>query len=157
MMNQGLKGAEQASEVAMLTSSWYAPRSADHQIIGISRGVPRRMAAGYRLYRALAPGEWFRTASTEEYLRLYHAEILAPLDPGEVWADLHRLAGGKVPVLVCYEQIDAGEWCHRGIIAKWFAETLGVDVGEYGHLDLGTGRNHSMLPAGLRLSGVPFQ
>ncbi len=134
----------------MFTSSWYAPRCPDHQIIGISRGVPRRMAAGYRLYRALAPGEWFKTASTEEYIRRYVAEVLALLDPAEVWADLHHLAGGKVPVLVCYEQIGSCAWCHRAIVSAWFAETLGAEVGEYGHIDLGTGRSHPMLPNELR-------
>ena len=157
MIRRKFKAPEQASEVGMLTSSWYAPRSADHQIIGISRGVPRRMAAGFRLYRALAPGEWFKTASTAEYLQRYYAEILAPLDPHQVWADLHHLAGNKVPVLVCYEQIGSDSWCHRAIIAKWFAETLGIEVGEHGHLDLGTGRNHPMLPAELRLSGAPLR
>ncbi len=150
MMYREFKGTGHVSEVGMFTTSWYAPRCPDHQIIGISRGVPRRMAAGYRLYRALAPGEWFKIASTEEYIERYHAEILAQLDPAEVWADLNRLAGGKKPALVCFERIGTGSWCHRAIVAKWFAETLGVEVGEYGHTHLGTGRNHPMLPLSMR-------
>ena len=106
----------------MFTSSWFSPRCPDHQIVGISRGAPRRMAAGYRLFRTLAPGEWFRTTSTEEYLQRYSAEVLAPLDPAEVWADLHRLAGGRVPVVVCFERIGSCSWCHRAIVAKWASE-----------------------------------
>ena len=139
----------------MLTSSWFTALPDDHQMIGISRGSPRRQKAGYRRYAALAPGTWFQSVDTEEYVQRYLTEILAPLDPHKVWNDLHRLAGPKVPVLVCYEQINTGSWCHRGIVAAWFASTLCVEVAEFGHVELGTGKTHPMLPYihGLTLGG----
>ena len=48
--------------------------------------------AGYRIYRRLAPGPWFNsTASPAEYERLYRAEILAPLNPRDVAAELEAV------------------------------------------------------------------
>jgi hypothetical protein len=38
------------------TASWFTKLPDDHQRIGISRSTPRRMPAGYRIYRKLAPG-----------------------------------------------------------------------------------------------------
>ena len=135
----------------MFTSSWFTPIPDDHQIIGISRGAPRRQKAGYRRYSALAPGPWFHSVDTEEYVHRYLIEILAPLDPHEVWDDLHRLAGQKIPVLVCYEQIGIDAWCHRGLVAAWFADTMGIEVGEFGHVQSGTGKSHPILPTEVKL------
>lgn len=43
------------------TGFWYGNLPQDHIRIGISRGVPRRMAAGNRVFRKLAPGPWFNS------------------------------------------------------------------------------------------------
>src|ERR1700712_400924 len=85
--------------------------------VGVSRSVPRKVAAGYRRYPDLSPGPWFLSVSETEYRRLY-GEQLARLDPAAVWADLHRLAALHEPVLMCWER--AGEFCHRRLIAEWF-------------------------------------
>jgi hypothetical protein len=118
------------------TSHWFAALPSDHARIGISRGTPRRMAAGYRIFRKLAPGPWFNSVSTEEYIRLYHTEILAPLDPHAVAKHLIELADGKVPVMVCFERAGGAQWCHRSLVAAWLAEALGLLVPEYGFEDL---------------------
>lgn len=118
------------------TACWFASVPDDHIKIGVSRGTPRGMPAGYRRYPALAPGSWFMSVGPAEYLTRFNAEILGPLDPAAVAAKLAALSGDKVPVMVCYERadkIEAGEqWCHRHLVAQWLEDRLGVTVPEVG-------------------------
>lgn len=58
-----------------------------------------------------------------------YVELLGRLDPQEVWDDLHRLAGGAEPVLLCFERDRCD--CHRGLVADWLCEELGVEVAEF--------------------------
>jgi hypothetical protein len=129
------------------TSSWFQPLPPDHLRVGISRGVPRRFPAGYRRYTKLNPGPWFNSVSAEEYIRLYAAEILAPLDPQQVVDELHAIAGGRVPVLCCWERVGCGSWCHRALVAEWFERTLGLAVPEVGFESLALDL-HPLLPQG---------
>ncbi len=95
--------------------------------ISIARFAPK----GHRdppRYGALAPGPWFKSVTVEDYRRRY-AEQLAGLDAAAVWADLHGLAAGAEPVLLCWER--PGQFCHRRLVADWFEETLGEDVPEH--------------------------
>jgi hypothetical protein len=141
----------------MKTASWFTKLPDDHKRIGISRGTPRRMPAGYRIYRALAPGPWFNSVGIEEYYHLYRTEILGPLDARVVADDLVRLAGGLVPVILCYERppsqpalIDGvGDWCHRAMAAEWLAEALGFVVPEFGFESLPQ-HEHPLMPLQLR-------
>jgi hypothetical protein len=103
-----------------------------HVKIWISRGVPRRMAPGYRLFRKLQPGSWFNSVPVDEYIRRYQAEVLDRLDPTTTREDLERLAGGNVPVPCCYERLGGPGWCHRALVADWFHRTLGLMVPELG-------------------------
>jgi len=132
-------------EKAMLTSSWYTPLPDDYKVIGISRGTPRRRPGGYRLYRALAPGSWFNSVDAEEFVRRYQSEILGNLDPQRVWDDLHQIADGKEPVLVCFEKPCTGSWCHRALVAGWFVNMLGMEVNEFGIP--GNGTSHPLMPS----------
>ncbi len=103
----------------------------------ISRGFPRNLGAGYKIYRTLAPGPWFNqpeyAASEAKYRDRYFREILKPLDPQREYNHLHTLAGGAEPVLLCWEKDPSkpDEWCHRRMVAEWFKDKLGVDVPEY--------------------------
>jgi hypothetical protein len=141
----------------MKTASWFTKLPDDHKRIGISRGVPRRMQAGFRVYPALAPGPWFNSVGVEEYYHRYRTEILDPLDPRAVVEDLTRLAGGLVPVMLCYERRPAqstliagtGDWCHRAMVAEWLAESLGFAVPEFGFEHLPQ-HEHPLMPAQLR-------
>lgn len=128
------------------TASWFTPLPADHVKIGISRGVPRRMAAGYRLYRELAPGAWFNRVSTEEYIRRYQAEILDQLDPHAVAEQLADLTRGAIPVLCCFERVGGPDWCHRALAAQWLAEALGEPVPEFGYETLSQAEHPLMAP-----------
>lgn len=124
----------------MLTASWFTYRGPGR--ISISRGTPRQAAPGYRKYLALAPHREMLSMPRPEYERIFFGEILARLDPQQVWDDLHRLArtaapGGREddwqPVLLCYERppFSPTNWCHRRMVASWFEEKLGVTVPEY--------------------------
>ncbi len=138
------------------TASWFTQLPADHQRIGISRSAPRRMEAGYRMFKALCPGDWFASVPPEEYYRRYQAEILARLDPKAVAAELHRLSGALTPTLLCYEKPGGGDWCHRAMVAEWLSEALGEAVPEFGHEALPQDR-HPLMPAGLarKPAGLP--
>lgn len=101
--------------------------------ISIARVPPRGTPAGFRVYRALAPGAWFRSVDEDEYRRRY-AEQLAALEARRTFDEIVTLAGAAEPVLLCWERkadLDAGRtFCHRRIVARWFADALGETVDE---------------------------
>ena len=113
--------------------------------ISIARWAPRGCPAGYRVFTPLAPGKWFNSVADDEYIALYMKQ-LAALDPQKTWDQLHELAGGHEPVLLCWEVApfhahqpiliaDAARtpegkkpnWCHRRLVAHFFKEKLCVD------------------------------
>jgi hypothetical protein len=136
------------TEDRIKTGSWFTPLPEDHIRIGISRGVPRGMPAGYRLFKALAPGPWFNTTTPTEYDHLY-AEILGKLDAGEVVRQIEALANGRVPVLCCYERPNTGVWCHRAMVSRWLHQQLGLVVPEVGFEARPVEDPHPLLPAEL--------
>lgn len=130
----------------IMTAAWSTELPDDVVRIGISRGPPRRHPAGYRMYRCLAPGPWFRSLSTDAYLDRYN-EILARLDAHEVVRDLVRISGGRQLALLCFERPAAHDgWCHRALVARWIKRETGIEVLEYGFEHLGGGDRHPMLP-----------
>ncbi len=100
--------------------------------VSIARFAPRGTPAGFRVFRKLAPGDWFNSVSREEYRTLYFREILGPLDPRATFEVLQMIAAPVEPVLLCWEKTPFTEtnWCHRRLVAEWFADKLGVDVPE---------------------------
>jgi hypothetical protein len=118
-------------DATLKTGSLFGPLPDNHVRIGISRGVPRRMPAGFRRYPRLNPGPWFNSVDADEYDRLYAAEVLARLDPHRVRDELLRLADGRVPVLCCFERGPPAT-CHRALVAEWF-EKAGITCRELGH------------------------
>lgn len=134
-----------------VTSSWYAKLPDHYMRIGISRGPPRGQR-GYRLYRQLAPGPWFQSVKPEEFRRRYLAQ-LERLDPHQVLIELDELAGGKVPALLCFERPPPDPaWCHRGLVAGWLFDKVGLLVREIGHEHCGGGWSHPKLPPDWRRS-----
>jgi hypothetical protein len=112
-----------------MKTSYFAKRRAasDPHAVAISRGVPRWFKG--RVYDPLRPS-WnlveaakSGTITTEEYERRYRAEILDGLDPAVVRREL-----GDDAILLCWER--PGAPCHRRIVARWFEERLGMEVGE---------------------------
>src|ERR1700731_2895878 len=98
--------------ITIKTGCRFAKIPDDHIRISISRGQPRGSASGWRSYRALAPGPWFKSVPPSEYLTRYE-HIVAELDPAEGASQIEALAGDKTPVMCCFEsiaKIAAGEW-----------------------------------------------
>lgn len=137
------------------TASWFTKLPDDHARIGVSRGMPRGGAsAGCRMYRKLAPGPWFSSVDVETYARLYQAEVLDRLDPHQVAAELQALAGGRIPVLLCFERAGTSTWCHRALCAAWLAEGLGAPVPEFG-FEHQTQAEHPLHPVTSRIAERP--
>jgi hypothetical protein len=116
------------------TSSWFTKLNPEiYARISISRGIPRGQTE-FRRYPALNPGPWFNSVNEERYKELYFAEVLGPLNPSRTVEELMALAGGKIPVLLCWEPATPRpEWCHRGFVSAWLHDTLGLEVYEVGH------------------------
>jgi hypothetical protein len=100
--------------------------------ISIARWAPRGYPAGFRVYKALAPGAWSRAATggwvDPATFAAGYAAQLAALDPQATYDALVALAAPHEPVLLCWEL--AGEPCHRRTVAAWFRDTLGLEVAE---------------------------
>lgn len=132
-----------------VTSCWSAKLPDGLARIGISRGPPRGQR-GYRMYRPLMPGAWFRAVPPREFHKLYVMQ-LAGLDPERAVGEISKLAAGKTPALLCFEAPPPDpRWCHRGLVAGWLKDTLDLDVLEYGHEGEGAGWTHPKLPPFLR-------
>lgn len=101
--------------------------------VSIARFPPRGTPAGFRIYKPLAPGPWFNSVELPEYRKLYFAQ-LATLSAEKVLQDLHVMANGAEPVLLCYEKppFTKTNWCHRRMAAEWFQQQLGIQVDEMG-------------------------
>jgi hypothetical protein len=133
------------------TASWFADLPADYVRISISRSIPRRQPAGYRIFRPLAPGRWFSSVDADAYRRMYQREMLDLLDPHQVAAQLRALAGGATPVLCCWERAGSGAWCHRALAAAWLSAAIGAPVPEVGFETLPQDRHPMRPPPRLRL------
>ena len=96
------------------------------QTVAISQGVPVWYKG--KRYLKLAPTwQMIRIKEAEEYTKQYF-DILAALQPAQVFAELKELAGTDA-ILLCWEK--PGEFCHRSLVADWFKKHLGVEVPEY--------------------------
>ena len=101
--------------------------------ISIARWALRGTPAGYRIYKALAPTREMMRMLEEQYREFYFRDIVGPLDAQIVWDELHELAGGAEPVLLCWEKppFSASNWCHRHMVTEWFANEIGKTVNEF--------------------------
>ena len=134
------------------TGCWFSKLDpAKYARIGISRGVPRNMGAGFRKYPKLNPGPWFNSVNEERYRELYFEEVLKPLDPSVVVGELTEMANGLIPTLLCWEPATPGpKWCHRAFVAGWLHDSLGLEVYEVNKESEGYGWAHPKLPPKMR-------
>jgi len=134
------------------TASWFTHLPAELVRVGISRGTPRGQS-GYRMYRRLAPGPWFRSVETSTYYRQYTAQ-LNRLDASQVVEDLFALCDGSPVAMLCFEPPKPGpDWCHRALVSVWLQERLALAVPEYGLEEYGCGWSHPKLPPEWRRYG----
>jgi hypothetical protein len=140
--------------LTLYTSSWFTRLPPEIARIGISRGTPRGQS-GFKNYRPLAPGEWFKRVDTRQYDLLYTAQ-LEKLDPQKVLEDLTYLSGAcSSAALLCYESPHKPEdWCHRAWVSRWLHDKLGMKVFEYGLEQHGCGHQHPKLPRSMQVTPV---
>jgi hypothetical protein len=94
---------------------------ADLVPVSIARGSPRWFTGRKEL--RLAP-TWAMLKMTKPDYDAHFAEILAKLDPTEVYQTL-----GENAVLLCWEK--PGDACHRRLVAEWIERHLGIEVPEF--------------------------
>lgn len=69
--------------------------------------------------------------SCEQYEAEFIRQVLAPLDPQEVYDAIIAEYTNEV-VLLCFEKLEnPGDFCHRRMVAKWFETNLKVEVPEW--------------------------
>ena len=139
------------------TASWFTPLPPSVLRVGISRSVPRGFAPGYRRLPELHPGErsWAARGQPQSFTAFY-LEQLAALDPRAIVEKLERLAAGRDVCLVCWERLEDA-WCHRGLVSAWLADSLDIEVCEYGQSGAACcGHYHPKLPGHLRRDPARF-
>ncbi|MFE4796218.1 hypothetical protein ACFRFL_14140 [Streptomyces sp. NPDC056708] len=120
-----------------LATSRYQEFKPEHGLpIGITVGRPRFVRYPYVSISSLAPHELFRAPykgidNIEIERRVYFERLVHFRD--RILGDLQEVAEGhpgKRGVLLCFENVNHGEACHRRWAAEWFAEHYGWDVPE---------------------------
>jgi hypothetical protein len=114
----------------MIYTTYFAKlKSLPRDVIPIA--ICSKPPAGYQgpTYRALAPKydffiQWKNTKDNEYFTKCYKEQVLVPLNPVKVVADLYYQIG-KPPcscdiALVCYEKTT--DFCHRHLVANWLRE-----------------------------------
>lgn len=114
-----------------MKTSYFAKFKNAAGAISVATYPPRYLRGKIASYPPLSPQFNFRIPY-DEYVTKYE-EQLSKLDPQKVWDDLHAIAQGAEPVLLCYESppYDNINFCHRFMAAKWLEEKLGVKIEEY--------------------------
>lgn len=100
--------------------------------IAISRSVPLHTPKGYRVARWLAPPREWHHLPRVEFATKY-VSMLEVIGAATIWDQLHALAGGAEPHLLCWERLHRrAEWCHRRMVAEFIERELAVVVPEVG-------------------------
>lgn len=107
-------------------TSYFARNGNNPNAVAICAKVPDFFVG--RHYKLLAPSwsifkEYKETLDSKRYTERFLAEILAPLDPLQVYEDL-----GDNAILLCYES--PGKFCHRHLVSNWFFNNLNIKVCE---------------------------
>jgi len=102
--------------------------------VSISRGQPKwPLPFRYRRAMLLAPSrETFALPSDRAFEAAYLAE-LEEAGVEKIGAMLRKISdeeGGKPLVLLCWEDVHAGQLCHRRMFAAWWTEQTGQQVPE---------------------------
>lgn len=120
------------ADIMLFSASWFTYQGPGR--VGISRGTPRGIPAGFRIFKHLRPAADMLNMDHAPYRKRYFSEILAGLDPQSVLDDLTRLAGSDhPPVVLCYERppLHANNWCHRTMVREWLEDHLGIATAEW--------------------------
>lgn len=105
--------------------------------VGISIGHPR-FRLGYELREqcfSLAPKGYMLNMDIENFKEAYYGK-LEGIGTERIISMVNKLderarSEGKELVLLCFEDVRVeGEWCHRTVLAQWWAEKVGEIIEE---------------------------
>jgi hypothetical protein len=116
------------------TARYHNPlvKDSGHAPVRITLGSPR-MRLGYALageIRELAPPGYLFKINERA---VFEPKFFAHLDEvgieriAEAFTTLH-LATSQDLVLLCFERVDQGDWCHRLCVAKWWEARTGQAI-----------------------------
>jgi Protein of unknown function, DUF488 len=118
----------------LATSSYRQFRPSMGTPVRITLGKPRfRLAYEYEEIRLLAPPpRVFALQDREEFEAAYrqHLDAVGAERLRQVFERVSGEHGGRRLVLLCFENVLAGESCHRRMFARWWKEQTGQDVPE---------------------------
>lgn len=103
--------------------------------VGISRGLPKfstKYVLAGNIFQLAPPSSIF--AMTDEFaFRRKYFEHLDKIGVEGVKRLLEKMGYGKAEqiVLLCYEDITSGKWCHRTMFAEWWEKNTGEKVKEF--------------------------
>lgn len=111
-------------------------------------GMPVRTSNGFPKWFAHQTVAWESTYPKWHWMKLpyddFHSRYVRMLDEAgadtlradlEFMADTYEKLTGSRPeraVLLCYEKLSKGSWCHRTMLAAYLTEHLGCNVVELG-------------------------
>lgn len=99
--------------------------------VGISIGIPK-WYSGANLQQLAPTWKMVREYSRERYIAAYF-QILERIGVDEIRHSFERMSewnNGKDIALLCYEK--PGDFCHRHLLAEWWAEKTGEGIEEFG-------------------------
>ncbi len=103
----------------------------EHAAIKTSLGHPR-FRLSYKIagkIPELTPERPWLGLSREKYQPLYLAKLEAA-GVDVIRRAIETVAGGRVPVLLCFEHLTDGTWCHRRMFSEWWRRKTGQEVPE---------------------------
>lgn len=119
--------------VELYTSRWANAELAELrcQPVGISRGMPRfPVPYRYRQVRELAPDDLAWAERDVEAFRLSYLRQLREIGAGAILERLERVSGGLPVVCLCFEDVHAGQECHRRVLADHIHQETGTTIPE---------------------------
>lgn len=106
----------------------------DAVAVGISRGAPRfPVRYRYRRLMELAPDGWMLGVDDEDRFERAYTRKLDKIGAdriGELLRAISDEAGRADLALLCYEDVHAGQVCHRSMFARWWTAQTGQRVEE---------------------------
>jgi hypothetical protein len=118
----------------LYTSRWSSPLLKDAQCVPLqtSRGAPRwKLPYRYRRAMWLAPDDetWMLRGEQEGFKPSYLCQ-LEEIGAEEIVARLAEISNGLPVVMLCWEDVHAGQVCHRRYVAEFIEDETGIVVPE---------------------------
>ncbi len=127
--------------IELATSSWKQFRAGMGVPVRVTLGKPRfKVGFDYEEIRLLAPTPAiFRLESDEEFERAYldHLDRIGVERLRRAFDAISDRHSGRRLVFLCFEDVLAGQLCHRRMFARWWEQQTGREVPELDPADFG--------------------